>query len=80
MSLSSVDFDFLSFLEVLLIVLSGFLGVGRACLEAGLYSCGLKYDRFVGLLWFSDTTGNRLSEKPSCGALHCAALSLPEAT
>src|SRR5205085_2071323 len=28
-SLSSVDFDFLSFLDFLLIVLSGFLGVGR---------------------------------------------------
>ena len=39
MSLSSVDFDFLSFLDFLLIVLSGFLGVGRAGLAAGLYSC-----------------------------------------
>src|SRR5271157_746571 len=28
-SLSSVDFDFLSFLDFLLIVLSGFLGIGR---------------------------------------------------
>jgi hypothetical protein len=54
-------------LDFLLIVLSGFLG-GRACLGASLYSCGLKYDRFVGLLWFSDRAGNRLSEKPSCGA------------
>jgi len=43
----------------LLIVLSGFLGVGRAYLEAGLYSCGLKYYRFVGHLWFSDRVGQQ---------------------
>jgi len=33
----------------LFIVLSGFLGVGRACLEAGLYSCGLKLRPFCRL-------------------------------
>jgi hypothetical protein len=56
MSLSSLDFDFLSFLDFLPIVVSGFLGVGRACLEAGLYSYALKCDCFVGLLWLSERT------------------------
>ncbi len=49
MSLSSVDFDFLSFLDFLLIVFSGCLGVGHACLDAGLYSSGLKYDRVTSV-------------------------------
>jgi hypothetical protein len=48
-SLSKVDFDFLWFLDFLLIVLSDFLSVGRACLEAGLYSCWLKYHRVTSV-------------------------------
>jgi hypothetical protein len=42
----------------LLIVLSGFLGVGRACLEACLYSCGLKYDRVTSLYGPASSGGN----------------------
>src|SRR5579864_4516889 len=48
---SSIDFDFLSFVDFLLIVLSGFLGVGRACLEAGLYSWQAKVRARHRRLW-----------------------------
>jgi hypothetical protein len=40
-------------------VLSGFLGVGRrACLEAGLYSCGQKYDRVTSVCSPAPRGGN----------------------
>ena len=58
MLLSSLDFDFLSFLDFLLIVLSDFLGVGHACLGAGLYSCGLKYDRVTSVCGPASSGGN----------------------
>jgi len=55
---SSDDFDFLSFLDFLLIVLFGFLGVGRSCLEAGLYSSGLKYGRVTSVCSPASSRGN----------------------
>jgi hypothetical protein len=56
--LSSVDFDFLSFLYFWLIVFSGFLGIGRACLEVRLYSCALKYDRVTSFCGRASSRGN----------------------
>jgi hypothetical protein len=67
-SLSSVDFDFLSFLGFLLIVLSGFLGVGRAWLESGLHSCGLKYDRVTSVSGPASSRGNMWATSASLRA------------
>jgi len=56
--LSSLNLRFFLFLDFLLIVLSGFLGVGPACLEAGLISCGLKYDRVTSVCGPASSKGN----------------------
>ncbi len=53
--LSSPDFCFLDFL---LIVLSGFLGCGRACLEPGPHFCGLKYDGITSISGPAPSEGN----------------------
>ena len=57
MSLSSVDFDFLSFLDFLLIVLSGSSVSGRL-FRSRLYSCGLKYGRVTSVCGPASSEGN----------------------